>query len=299
MGNANGMRSGLKSGRNSGSKSRTAQPMMSGLKAGITSGLPALDKIQNPLNLSGIKKPLIYCNADNLTSNTGTVITLTDLIGSGYTLTNAQGTSFTPDLISKNIFNNKDALDFNNSGCSLYPTPSLSFPTTESELSVIMVLKLKSIAAQIFYVDSNISPGGVDLSTIDTSYTLRNIFYGGQSGTMTNSQYDSYLSTGEGSDWMILTAKYRLNQPQGAGSEQELYINSRLQKKLNSESPFTVVTTTYSGAQTFIVGNTSTTSGTRGASMYFGAFILCDYWLNEVEQLRLENYFRWYYGNKF
>jgi hypothetical protein len=27
--------------------------------------------------------------------------------------------------------------------------------------------------------------------------------------------------------------------------------------------------------------------------------LLLDYWMNESEQLRLENYFRWYYGNKF
>ena len=51
--------------------------------------------------------------------------------------------------------------------------------------------------------------------------------------------------------------------------------------------------------QTFVVGNQSTTSGTRGAGMYFGAFLLFDYWLNESEQLRLENYFRDYYGHKF
>ena len=161
-----------------------------------------------------------------------------------------------------------------------------------------MVCKLKAIAAQVFYIDSSITPGGVDLSMIDTNRTLRSIYYGGQPGSITNSQYDSFLSQGESSDWMILTLKYRLKQPGGAGSEQEMYVNGRLQHKLNS-STFNIITTSMTSGQTFIIGNTSITSGSRGNSMFFGSFLLLDYWMNESEQLRLENYFRWYYGNKF
>jgi len=271
--------------------------MASGLKGGIVEKTPDKNKMQNPLSLSGNKKPLIYCNADNLTTNTGIVITLTDLIGSGFTLTNAQGSGSTPDIIVNDIFNYRDSLDFNDARSSLYPTPDLNF-NGKSEVSIIMVCKLKPIAAQVFYIEESITPGGVDLSMVGTNRTLRSIYYGGQPGSITNSQYDSFLSPGESSDWMILTCKYRLKQPGGAGSEQEMYVNGRFQHRLNSTT-FNIVTTSMTSGQALIIGNTSITSGTRGNSLFFGSFLLLDYWMNESEQLRLENYFRWYYGNKF
>ena len=95
-----------------------------GYAGGITDGTAYPTKLQDPVLLTGVKKPLIYCNADNVTTNTGTVITLTDLIGSGFTLTNAQGSGLTPDITTRNIFNLRNSLDFNDARCSLYPTPS-------------------------------------------------------------------------------------------------------------------------------------------------------------------------------
>jgi hypothetical protein len=162
----------------------------------------------------------------------------------------------------------------------------------------MMVVNLKAIANQIFYLNDSTTPGGIDLSTSDTSRTIRSIYYGGQPGSITNSQYDTFASQVERQDWMILTAKYQLNLSQGVGSEQEVYINGTLKKQLFT-SNFNIVTTAMTAAQTFIVGNTSTTSGTRGAGIHLGAFLLFDYWINESEQLRLENYFRDYYGHKF
>jgi len=293
-----GLNTGISRGLHQGVKSGLEMAnIRSGLKGGVVSKIWDKSKMQNPINLSGNKKPLIFCNADSITTNLGNVITLTDLIGSGFTLTNAQGTNFTPDLIVKDIFNRRDSLDFNNGSCSLYPTPALNF-NGKSELSIMMVCRLKPIAAQVFYIQDSTTPGGVDLSTIDTNRTLRSIYYGGEPGTITNSQYDSFLSQGESSDWMILTLKYRLKQPGGSGSEQEMYVNGRLQHKFNS-SNFNIITTTMTSAQTFIIGNTSISSGSRGSGMSLGSFLLLDYWMNESEQLRLENYFRWYYGNKF
>jgi hypothetical protein len=271
--------------------------MRTGFGSGFTDGTVYPDKFQDPVLLTGRKKPLIFCNADNVTTNTGTVITLTDLIGSGVTLTNAQGSASTPGLITNGIFNLRNALDFDDSRCSLYPTPALNF-SGDSEISVMMVVKLKAIANQIFYINDSITPGGIDLSTSDTSRTIRSIYYGGQPGSITNSQYDTFASQVEREDWMILTAKYQLNQSQGAGSEQEVYINGTLKKQLFT-SNFNIVTTTMTAGQTFIVGNTNIASGTRGAGIHLGAFLLFDYRINESEQLRLENYFRDYYGHKF
>lgn len=294
-----GLHSGLNKGILQGIKTGLGMSnTRSGMLSGLTNGHATKDKIQNPTLLTGLKKPLIFCNADNLTINTGTQIALKDLAGSGYDLRQTGGTNLTPDLIENDIFGTRDSLNFNNGQCALYPNPSLSF-NGKSSISVIMVVKLKSTAGmQVLYVDDNTTPGGIDLSIIDTNRTLRSIYYGGQPGTITNSQYDSFLSQGESQDWIILTCKYRLNNSLGAGSEQEMYVNSRFQHKLNS-SNFNVVTTAYTSAQSIIVGNTVIAGGTRGNGMYLGSFLLLDYWLNESEQLRLENYFRWYYGSKF
>jgi hypothetical protein len=292
------LKRGLNGGLLQGVKSGLGMSnLRSGLVSGIISDITDKSKIQNPVNLSGNKKPLIFCNADNITTNTGILITLKDLVNSGFTLTNAQGTSATPDVVSNNIFGSRDSLNFNSGTSSLYPTPSLNF-SGDSEISVIMVCKLKAVTSQIFYVPSSITPGGIDLSIIDSNRTLRSIYYGGQPGGVTNSQYDTFLSANEAEDWIILTCKYRLKQPGGAGSEQLMYVNGRFQHKLNS-STFNVITTSMTASQTFIIGNTSITSGSRGNSMFLGSFLLFDYFLNESEQLRLENYFRWYYNNKF
>ena len=293
-----GLNSGMYGGLRQGVKSGLAMSNInSGLLGGLVNGIWDKSKMQNPVSLTGIKKPLIFCNADNFTTPPAASVTLTDLVGSGFTLTNAQGSAFVPDLVEDGLFNHRNYLDFNDTRCSLYPTPALTF-AGDSEVSVMMVVKLKSGANQLFYIDSTIIPGGVDLSMSDVNRTIRSIYYGGQPGSITNSQYDSFLSQGEREDWMILTAKYRLKQPGGAGSEQEMYVNGRLQHKLNS-STFNIITTSMTSGQTFIVGNTNISSGSRGLSMHLGAFLLTDYWMNESEQLRLENYFRWYYGNSF
>lgn len=293
-----GLGTGLKQGVLQGVKTGLGYaPMRSGYIGGVNDGNTARDKIQDPTLLTGNKKPLIFCNADNLTTNTGAVITMADLVGSGYSLTQPGGSSLTPDLITNDIFNLRDSLDFNGGQTALYPTPSLNF-NGDTALSMMMVIKLKAVTQQIVYINSSTEPGGIDLQLSDANRTIRSIFYGGEPGSVTNSQYDSVVSEAEREDYMILTCKYRLAQPGGSGSEQEMHINGTLRRKLFS-SNFNVVTTAWTAAQTLIVGNTAITGGSRGAGIYLGAFLLLDYWLNESEQLRLENYFRWYYGHKF
>lgn len=287
---AQGILQGAKTGHAMGN-------MRTGYGSGITDGTANMDKMQDPTLLTGIKKPLFFCNADNLTTNTGTVITLTDLVGSGFTLTNAAGTNGTPDIITRDIFNLRNALDFNAAATSLYPTPAFNF-NGKREISVMMVVKLKAVANQILWIDNEITPGGVDLQLADANRTIRSIYYGGQPGTITNSQYDSVVSEAERQNYMILTCKYRLAQPGGPGSEQEMHINGTLRRRLNT-SNFNVVTTSMTSGQSFVVGNTVETLGTRGQGISLGAFLLLDYWLNESEQIRLENYFRDYYGYKF
>ena len=269
-----------------------------GFAGGNTDGTANMDKMQDPVLLTGVKKPLFFCNADNITTNTGTVITLTDLIGTGRALTNAQGGSFTPDIVTKNIFNLRNSLDFNNSAGSLYPTPAFNL-SGKSEYSVMMVIKIDAAAGHILQVQDLLNAGSLVLRVTDTSQTIQSTFYGGSGGSITTSVYQTAgISQAEKQDWMILTVKYRLKQPGGAGSEQEMYINGSLKKQLVS-SNFNIITTTMAGTSTFVIGNDREALGSVGGNIHLGAFLMTDYWLNESEQLRLENYFRDYYGHKF
>lgn len=272
-------------------------PMRTGFLGGITDGTANMDKLQDPTLLTGIKKPLFFCNADNFTT-TGTSITLTDLISSGRALTNTQGTNPTPDIVTKGIFNLRNSLDFNNAAGSMYPTPAFNL-SGESEYSVMMVIKIDPATGYILQVQDLLNPGSLVLRVTDTNRTIRSTFYGGQSGALTTSVYESAgVSQAEEQDWMILTVKYRLAQPGGPGSEQEMYINGTLKEQLVS-SDFSVITTTMTSTSTFVIGNDREALGSQGGNIHLGAFLMTDYWLNESEQLRLENYFRDYYGHKF
>jgi len=269
-----------------------------GFARGITDGTAYPNKLQDPVLLTGVKKPLFFCNADNLTTNTGTVITLTDLIGSGRTLTNAQGTNPTPDIVTRGIFNLRNSLDFNNSAGSLYPTPAFNL-SGKSEYSVMMVIKIDPATGYILQVQDLLNPGSLVLQVTNTNQTIRSTFYGGQAGSLTTSVYETAgISQAELQDWMILTVKYRIAQPGGPGSEQEIYINGSVKEQLVS-SNFNIITTTMAANSTFVIGNDREAAGSVGGNIHLGAFLMTDYWLNESEQLRLENYFRDYYGHKF
>jgi hypothetical protein len=268
-----------------------------GFAGGITDGTANMDKLQDPVLLTGIKTPLFFCNADNFTV-TGTSITLIDLIGSGRALTNTQGLNPTPDIVTRGIFNLRNSLDFNNSAGSMYPTPAFNL-SGESEYSVMMVIKIDSATGYILQVQDLLNPGSLVLRVTDTNQTIRSTFYGGEAGALTTSVYESAgVSQSEERDWMILTVKYRLRQPGGAGSEQEMHINGTLKEQLVS-SNFDLITTTMAANSTFVIGNDRESLGSQGGNIHLGAFLMFDYWLNESEQLRLENYFRDYYGYKF
>jgi methyltransferase-like protein len=62
------------------------------------------------------------------------------------------------------------------------------------------------------------------------------------------------------------------------------------------------VTTTFTGSTSNFVGNTyffGNNSSFTSAGSQIAAAITMNYWANSSEQIRLENFFRWYYGRKF
>lgn len=294
------MNSGLKQGKHQGIKNgNSLSNMQSGMKKGMHKNLSDKMHSQDPSLLKGIKRPLIFCIADFYTQPDGITTTMKDLCGSGFSLTCNAGGSYRPNPILRDIFNNKTSLDFQNTASFLIPSPTLNLGNYNAT-TFIFVLKLKNISTRAVYcIDDVTTPGGINLDIVTTLNTLRSTFRGGQAGSVTSSVYESYKSSAEMNDWMIITSKSRLGQPQGPGSEQELYVNGNLQKKFIS-STFNVITTVYNTSQNIIIGNdNSTLSGTKGNGIKLGAVVVLPYWASETEQQRIENYFRWYYGNNF
>lgn len=294
------MQLGHQSGRLQGNKNGKGQANKhSGLKQGMHKLTRDKSHSQDPAELTGIKKPIIFCISDFYTQPSNIETRLLDLCGSGYALYCNAGGSYRPQPIPRDIFYNKSSMDFQNPSSYLVPVPTLSL-SGYSAVTTIMVVKLKSAPTKaVFTIDDTTTPGGLNLTIEDAQNRVSSTFYGGQPGSVTNSKFETFKASGEMSDWMIITSKVRLGQPQGAGSEQEMYVNGNLQKKFVS-STFNVITTTFNSSQNIIVGNdNSILSGTKGDGIKLGGIIVLPYWANETEQIRLENYWRSYYGSKF
>jgi hypothetical protein len=294
------MQLGHQSGRLQGVKGGNGQANKhSGMKQGLHKLTQDKSHSQDPAELRGIKKPLIFCISDFYTQPSNIETRLLDLCGSGYALFCNAGGSYRPQPLLRDIFYNKTSMDFVNPSCYLVPTPTLSL-TGYNALTTIMVVRLKGQSTKaVFTIDDTTTPGGLNILIEDTDNRLSSTFRGGQAGSVTSSKFETYKASGEMWDWMIITSKVRLGQPQGAGSEQELYINGNLQKKFVA-SNFNVITTAFAAGQNIIVGNdNSILSGTKGNGIKLGGIVVLPYWANETEQIRIENYWRSYYGNKF
>ena len=292
LGHQGGRLQGVKGGKGQANKH-------SGMKQGLHKLTQDKSHSQDPAELKGIKRPLIFCISDFYTQPSNIETRLLDLCGSGYALYCNAGGSYRPQPVPRDIFYNKTSMDFVNPSAYLVPIPTLNLGNYK-EVTTIMVVKLKGQASKaVFTIDDTTTPGGLNLTIEDTENRVSSTFRGGQAGSVTSSKFETYKASGEMWDWMIITSKVRLAQPQGAGSEQELYINGNLQKKFVS-SNFNVVTTAFNTSQNIIVGNdNSILSGTKGDGIKLGGIVVLPYWANETEQIRIENYWRSYYGNKF
>ena len=164
-------------------------------------------------------------------------------------------------------------------------------------LTIMMVMKSKNTAGKThFWLEDNLTPGGI-FFTQPTTDKLRLQLY---SASGVSSVYESCDLEQDLQDWILVTIKCTLKQINGPGSEQEFYVNGKKQHEFVSSN-----WTTPEATQAWTAGSQGLTLGGAGTStpvangMYFASFLLLPYWANESEQLRLENYFRKYYGKKF
>jgi hypothetical protein len=164
-------------------------------------------------------------------------------------------------------------------------------------VTLMMVMKSRNVAGKThLWIEDNLLTGGLYF-TQPTSTTLQLEFY---SANGVSSTYQSSNLQTELQDWMLVTIKCTLKQKNGAGSEQEFYVNSQLQHLFVSSNWTTPeATQTWTSAAQYLNVGGDSISAPVAAGMYFASLLVLPYWANESEQLRLENYFRWYYGKKF
>lgn len=298
----NGINDGLKQGWLQGVKSGYGFSRMGGgLKKGLVSEPGMHNKVQDPTLLKGSKKPSCFWIADFATATGAgaTITAMSELAPGGTSLLINSSPAYQPPYSGNGgVYNNRAYVDFNSSADGIY-TSSSTMGSGKNEFTLMMVFRISSTTngRVLFYsVDSTIADtiGDIQVTTQGGNKVRVSVI---GNPTTTSAVYDTYDPLVEGLyHWHILTVKVRLYQPNGPGSEVEMYLNGKL-----NMAP---VTTTFGGStstfvgNSFVFGNNSTTSFTAGGSQIASA-ITFDYWLNSSEQIRMENFYRWYYGRRF
>lgn len=299
MSSAGEMSDGLKSGQLQGVKSGMMfSKMESGIRKGVLSNIGRHDKTQDPtVGLLGSKKPILFWLADYTNAGVGStnVTTIYNLMNTTQNLSNSGAGSVT--WIGQGMLNNKAYLDLNSGNDRILS--SVNYMSGKNEMTVMMVVRMAYGAAGrilFSFASTTISDTiGDVLITAESGQKVKVRFVGNPTSTISSYQtFDNTIEGTNNNDWFLITAKFRLYQPGGQGSEVELYVNG----KLNMDP----VTTTFTGSTSNFTssainfGNNATQAS--GGSQIASGLVL-DYWVNSAEQIRLENFYRWYYGFRF
>lgn len=290
-----GLNSGMQKGFHQGVKSGFAMSnLSSGLRGGIVSSIWDKSKIQNPLNLTGIKKPVMYGCADFCVGEGTSQLTMNDIANTGNTFITNISSSNRP-IQTPNSIGTKSTLVYASSTSQLNAS-SAPIPSARSSMTLMMVCKMSGTQNTWLASTNTITAGALDVTAYSSDvYSINSNFYYATSAFSTYrtlSPSPNYMR-----DYIIVTLKYKISNLTGTGSEQEIYVNSRLSK-------YSALTTFTPGVSTFTmsalgIGNNPGSGPANATGFELGSVILFDYFLNESEQLRLENYFRWYYGYNF
>ena len=290
---------GLKSGQLQGVKTGMSfAKMESGIRKGVLSNIGRHDKTQDPtVGLLGSKKPIIFWLADytNATVGSTNVTTIYNLMSGGTNLSNSGAGSVT--YVYPGVLNNKAYLDLNNSNDRILT--GTTYMAGKNEMTVMMVVRMAYGASGrilFSFVNTTIADTTGDIViTAESGQVVKVKFIGNPTtGISTYQSFDNTIEGTNNNQWFLITAKFRLYQPTGQGSEMELYINGKL--NVNPVTTGFVGSTSNFSSQSMNFGNDATQAS--GGSQIAGALVL-DYWANSSEQIRLENFFRWYYGFRF
>ena len=302
------MSSGLTNGILQGYKSGFGfSRMESGFKKGLLNGIRSHNKVQDPTaGIIGDKAPEFFWIADYTNTGgtyppiSGNAISSTDgpyeLIGGGLMVAASN-----PVFRGNGVYYNKGYVDFSTSADRISSSTTI---VGTSELTVVMLLRLSStLTGVLFQRGASATVGDITISSIGGN-KIRVTLTGPSSTSSVYETYESTIATttttSDGTNnnkWFILTVKFDMTQRNGNGSEMEIYIDG--------VKNMTPITTTFTGTSTAMsnltvhYGNTTTQSNDVSYRCQIASSIYFDYWLNNTEQTRIENFYRYYYGHRF
>lgn len=276
-----------------------------GFCSGFTDGTVYMDKLQDPVLLASAITdcPYFYWNADNMTLSGANVTAVTNLLGTYNPLTQSTISAFTrtsdPLRIPAAVNNNRAAIQFDAGDSFGFLNTTGPNMTNTSEMTLMMVCRATTINGVLFCKNDETTFPGTGTSgdlIVETDVNLNfDITFVGNNYTSLN--YTTWTTNNPATrsgQWVILTIKARLSQPTGPGSELEIYVNGTKSAINTFGSITSFINTTW--ANRFIIFGNGGSSVNGGSDIAAGLII--EQWINESEQLRLENYFRDYYGTK-
>lgn len=309
MSNKSEINGGLLQGSLQGVKSGLGfSRMESGLKKGSTNGISNRNKVQDPATMTSDKAPFAYWVSDIFpeVADGTTAGSVANLAGSA-TLT----VGGSP--VRRKGCGNKYYLDFDNSG----DVVQTSAAAGTTQLTVMLVFRSSSTVVTDTTIfareNSSITQAGDIFIDITGSNKIAVTFIS-SSSTTTSLRYEtsvlpdyvltSTVKTGTNtSDWILMTVKF--DSARGRTGQEiknrdiELYING-------TRNQMTLVTDTWSLASgtnlpnvSCYFGNDSDAVNPSASGSHMAAGAVFNYWMHESDQLRVENFFRHYYGIRF
>lgn len=293
----NGLNGGLIRGLQQGVKGGLGLAnMRPGLVSGIKEGIPNKNLFQNPLNLRGNKTPLFFYNADGIPidpDGTNSSTSLTNLItgfnplyeSTAKTLTFNSATTTIPQ---DEVFYNRATVNHSvgskfitlGTAWNLATQASITFVAKAVSTGTGVMLQKGTSGASTFRISFE---GGNRVQVSFTDSSINTINYTTRTGSIIQSKY------------YLITVLLDYSKPRGNGSEVRIYINGKEDTNylsgtfVGSTSANFVVESSYIGA---------ISSGTLAGS-YIAAALATEYCYSDIERIRIENYFRWYYGFNF
>lgn len=295
---------GMQSGLGSGSSLAAIE---SGYKGGLHNTLPNRDKMLNPLNLTGNKKPLIYGLADFYNITGGNTTNLNDIANTG-NYWQSNGSVVSRPIPYENVLGGKTILKYEGSSAVMRMALNES-ALTATGVTVMCMVKLNGTPGLSVLDTGQITTGAIYVSTPSSgasAYQIRSRFYSATStGTVYTSDVGPTTSSStantpaEFQDYILLTCKFRLPQPGGPGSEQHMFINGRFHQILFGTDAFVGSNTNTFNIPSLGIGNAGPTQNSLALGFEMGMGLILPYWLECAEQEKIENYFRWYYNKSF
>jgi len=281
------MESGLRNGIRDGIGSPFGlSPMKNGLKNGFQqSQLPKKDKFQDFTILSGIK----VLDGCAWLADYGVYNASNNLSAMANQLTTSQTFSLNSDPnFNLAVFGNRKSLQFD-AGDRLY-TASTTFLQGYNAQTIMLIVKLTGAGMLYSYVDSTSLPTVGDIKIEATSVdVIKSTFIGNP--TSTSSVIESVNPLG--GNWFLVTVICDINEQTGVG--QEMYINGQPIFNYTTKT-FTPSTSTFTGINGSFGNNQTLASG---GNNYIAGGLVLPYAVNSSERIRLENFFRIYYGYQF